>query len=211
MDDVVAFFEHRNIPLAINHCVAAYPHEDNEAELHQIDFLKKRYPGHTIGYSCHEYNDWVMSVGIAYGKGARTFERHIDINSDGFEVAKYSSLPEQIDCWYRSFHKTVELCGTSSEARKLPIEKEIAYLDTYIRGVYAKRDLKCGELLVEDDIYMAIPLQKGQISSRELMLGKYGHRLVAECKKDCPIRIDYIDAPYSKDSKLVQEIYKRGC
>jgi N-acetylneuraminate synthase len=103
------------------------------------------------------------------------------------------------------------LCGTSSEARKLPIEKEIAYLDTYIRGVYAKRDLKCGELLVEDDIYMAIPLQKGQISSRELMLGKYGHRLVAECKKDCPIRIDYIDAPYSKDSKLVQEIYKRGC
>jgi N-acetylneuraminate synthase len=210
MDDVVTFFEHRNIPLAINHCVAAYPHEDNEAELHQIDFLRKRYLGHTIGYSCHEYNDWVTSVGIAYGKGARTFERHIDINSDGFEVAKYSSLPEQIDSWYRSFHKTVELCGTSSEARKLPIAKETAYLDTYIRGVYAKRDLRPGELLTEDDIYMSIPLQKGQISCKELMLGKYGHRMIAECKKDALLSIDHIDAPYSKDSKLRTLINERG-
>src|SRR5256885_6172046 len=30
MDDLVTFFERRDIPLAINHCVAAYPHEDNE-------------------------------------------------------------------------------------------------------------------------------------------------------------------------------------
>ena len=210
MDDVVTFFEHRNIPLAINHCVAAYPHEDSEAELHQIDFLKSRYSGHTIGYSCHEYNDWMMSVGIAYGKGARTFERHIDINSDGFEVAKYSSLPEQIDTWYRSFQRAVEFCGTSSEARKLPIAKETAYLDTYIRGVYAKRDLRVGDLLTEDDIYMAIPLQKGQISCRELMLGKYGHHMIKECKKDGILSIEHIDAPYSQDSKLRALIHERG-
>jgi N-acetylneuraminate synthase len=151
-----------------------------------------------------------MSVGIAYGKGARTFERHIDINSDGFEVAKYSSLPDQIDTWYRSFHKAVELCGTSSEARKLPIAKETAYLDTYIRGVYAKRDLKVGELLTEDDIYMAIPLQKGQISCRELMLGKYGHRIVTPCKKDSPLIIENIDTPYLNDSKIKHAINMRG-
>jgi len=42
MDDAVTFFENRDIPLAINHCVAAYPHEDSEAELSQIDFLKNR-------------------------------------------------------------------------------------------------------------------------------------------------------------------------
>lgn len=152
----------------------------------------------------------MISVGIAYGKGARTFERHIDINSDGFEVAKYSSLPEQIDTWYRSFQKGVELCGTSSETRKLPISKETAYLDTYIRGVYAKRDLKPGDLLTQDDIYMAIPLQKGQISCRELMLGKYGHRIIAECKKDGKVKIEHIDTPYSEDSKLRALINERG-
>jgi N-acetylneuraminate synthase len=210
MDDVVTFFENRSIPLAINHCVAAYPHEDSESELNQIDFLLKRYPGHTIGYSSHEQKDWNYSVAIAYAKGARTFERHIDINSDGFEVAPYSSLPEQIDEWFRSFHKTVEFCGTSSEARKIPLAKETAYLDSYIRGVYAKRDLKAGDLLTEDDIYMAIPLQKGQISCRELLLGKYGHRMTAPRKKDEPLRIDDIDAPYSKSSELREIIGRRG-
>jgi N-acetylneuraminate synthase len=210
MDDAVTFFENRDIPLAINHCVAAYPHEDSEAELAQIDFLKNRYPGHTIGYSSHEHRDWVLSIAIAYAKGARTFERHIDINSDGFQLAPYSALPEQVDTWFRSFHKAVEFCGTAGSGRKVPLKRETEYLDTYIRGVYAARDLKAGDLITDEDIYMAIPLQKGQISTRELMLGKYGHRILRECQKDHPLTLDHIDSPYAKDSVLREEISKRG-
>ncbi|MGI9089291.1 MAG: N-acetylneuraminate synthase family protein [Chthoniobacterales bacterium] len=210
MDDVVTFFENRNIPLAINHCIAAYPHEDSEAELEQIDFLRKRYTGHDIGYSSHEYHDWVMSIGIAYGKGARTFERHIDISSDGFQVASYSSLPEQLDTWFKAFHKAVEFCGTANSGRKLPLHKETAYLDSYIRGVYAARDLAEGQLLTESDIYMAIPLQKGQISCRELMLGKWGHRVTKACVKDAPVLLDNIDSPYSESEQMRQTIYNRG-
>ena len=210
MDDVVTFFENRNIPLAINHCVAAYPHEDSEAELEQVDFLRERYPGHTIGYSCHEHGDWATSVMIAYGKGVRTFERHIDINSDGFQPASYSSLPSQIDTWFKAFHRAVTFCGTSRTGRKLPLAKETAYLDSYIRGVYAKHDLQSGQMLTEDDIYMAIPLQKGQISCRELMLGRYGHRMTAACAKDAPVMIDVIDSPYAEDEQLKAKIYERG-
>ncbi len=210
MDDVVTFFENRNIPLAINHCVAAYPHEDSECELEQIDFLRDRYPGHVIRWSCHEYKDWDTSVKIAYAKGARTFERHIDINSDGFEVAKYSSLPGQLDTWFKAFHKAVEFCGTARNGRKLPLAKETAYLDTYIRGVYARHDLQPGQILREEDIYMAIPLQKGQISCRELMLGQYGHKIVKAVKADAPVSIDDVDTPYSSDDSLRQLIYQRG-
>lgn len=210
MDDVVTFFENRNIPLAINHCIAAYPHEDSEAELEQIDFFRERYPGHEIGYSCHEYNDWTQSIGIAYGKGARTFERHIDINTDGFKVAQYSSLPEQLDTWFKAFHKAVEFCGTARTGRKIPLHKETAYLDSYIRGVYAAHDLIEGQLLTEEDIYMAIPLQKGQISCRELMLGKFGHRITKACAKDAAVTIDAIDSPYSENEQLRQTIYERG-
>ena len=54
LDDLVLFFEHRNIPLAINHCVSLYPSEDYQLELNQIDLLKNRYPNHTIGFSSHE-------------------------------------------------------------------------------------------------------------------------------------------------------------
>lgn len=210
MDDVVTFFENRNIPLAINHCVAAYPHEDSESELNQIDFLRRRYPNHTIGYSSHEHKDWKFSVVIAYAKGARTFERHIDIKENGSEIAPYSSVPEQIDEWFRAHRKCVEFCGTSSETRKLPLGKEVAYLDSYIRGVYAGRNLKKGDLLTAEDIYMAIPLQKGQISCRELLLGKYGHRVMNEKKKDEPLRLEDLDTPYSKDSELRETIRQRG-
>ena len=210
LDDLVLFFDNRNIPLALNHCVAAYPHEDNEAELGQIDYLRQRYPRLVIGYSCHEYRDWTSSVQIALAKGARTFERHIDINDDGFDVAKYSSLPHQIDIWFKAWKKAKEMIGNSSTERRIPLDREVAYLDSYVRGVYAKRDLEKGQLLTDDDIYLAIPLQKKQISSRELMLGKYGHRLLADCKKDMPITIDELDTPYSENEHLLKSIYDRG-
>lgn len=210
MDDVVTFFEHRNIPLALNHCIAAYPHEDSECELNQIDYLRHRYPNLVIGYSCHEYHDWSASMYIAYAKGARTFERHIDINDDGFEVATYSSLPHQIDTWFKAWHKAEEMCGTSSHHRRMMLDREVAYLDSYVRGVYAKRDLVAGQSLTEDDFYMAIPLQKGQVSSRELMLGKYGHKLLSDCPRDQPITVDILDTPYSDDPALLQAFKARG-
>jgi len=210
MDDMVTFFENRNIPLAINHCVAAYPHEDSECELSQIDFLKQRYPKHVIGYSSHEHNDWITSVTVAYGKGARTFERHIDINSDGKEVAKYSSLPEQIDTWFKAYHRARTFCGISTYERKQILQKETDYLDTYIRGVYAAKDLPAGHQLSEEDVYLAIPLQKGQISTRELMLGKFGHKMIGPCKKDEPVRIDMLDTPYTSNESLRDLIYRRG-
>lgn len=210
MDDVVAFFAHRSIPLALNHCVAAYPHEDSECELNQIDYLKRRYPDLVIGYSCHEYHDWSASMHIAYAKGARTFERHIDINDDGFQVATYSSLPDQIDAWFKAWHKAIEMCGTSSSQRRNMLAKEIAYLDSYVRGVYAKKDLVAGQTLTEDDCYLAIPLQKGQISSRELMLGKFGHILLNSCAKDQPITVDILDTPYSSDPIMLKAFKERG-
>lgn len=210
MDDVVTFFAHRSIPLSLNHCIAAYPHEDSECELNQIDYLRNRYPDLVIGYSCHEYHDWSASMYIAYAKGARTFERHVDINDDGFQVATYSSLPDQIDTWFKAWHKAIEICGTSSSQRRNMLDKEIAYLDSYVRGVYAKRDLAAGQTLTEDDCYLAIPLQKGQISSRELMLGKFGHKLLNSCPKDQPITVDILDTPYSSDPAMLKAFKERG-
>ena len=207
-DDMVSFFEKRDIPLAINHCVASYPHSAYDCELNQVDFLRDRYPNHTIGFSTHEEGN-SPSVMIAYAKGARTFERHIDIQ-DGTAIAKYSSLPEQVDFWFKSWQQTKVYCGSSSAQRTPPLAVEIAYLDSYIRGIYANRDLKEGETLEGEDIYLAIPLQKGQISTRELMLGQYGHRMTKACPKDHAIMIDMIDTPYSENEKLMSAIYQRG-
>ena len=114
LDDLVTFFDNRHIPLAINHCVSLYPSEDSEIELNQIDFLRNRYPSHTIGFSTHESGDWTTSMLMAYAKGARTFERHIDIQTDGKKVSPYCSLPQQVDKWFKAFQrraKCAELQG----------------------------------------------------------------------------------------------------
>uniref|UniRef100_UPI00404B25A1 hypothetical protein n=1 Tax=Fulvivirga sp. TaxID=1931237 RepID=UPI00404B25A1 len=86
-----------------------------------------------------------------------------DIDDDGFEVAKYSSLPHQIDTWFKAWHKVCEMCGTSSTQRRNFLDREIEYLDSYVRGVYAKKDLSIGQLLTEDDCWpsqVQISLQK---------------------------------------------------
>lgn len=206
-DDLVTFFANRNIPLALNHCVSLYPTEDRNLELNQIDFLRDRYPDNTIGLSTHEYKDWETSIAIAYAKGARTFERHIDIEADGIPVAPYCSQPHHIDLWFKAFRKAKRMCGSPGTMKRRCEPDEIRYLDALIRGVYAKRDLKQGQPLREGDVYLAVPLQKGQISSRETMFGQV---LLADVAKGTPIKIDQIDSPYAYDEELKEFIYARG-
>jgi N-acetylneuraminate synthase len=207
IDDLVTFFENRHIPIAINHCVSLYPSEDSEVELNQVDFLKHRYPKHTIGFSTHEYHDWSSSIMMAYAKGARTFERHIDINADGITVPPYNSLPEQVDTWFKAYHKAIEMCGPPGTVKRNPPEKEVKYLDALVRGVYCKSDLSEGHCLTESDVYLAVPLQKGQISCREFMRGEV---LLKSLKQDQAIKIDDIGSPYASNEQLKQTIYARG-
>ena len=77
---------------------------------------------------------------ISYGKGARTWERHIDIEypeGDKRSVSKYCS-PDQVDTWFKAFKKAEEMCGSSSkDSKRVITEKETKYLDELVRGVYA--------------------------------------------------------------------------
>lgn len=207
LDDIVTFFSNRNIPIGINHCVSIYPSEDSELELNQIDFLRDRYPHHTIGFSSHEYANWSNSMLVAYAKGARMFERHVDIQTGGVKISPYCSLPHQLDEWFKAFHKAKEMCGAPGSQKRIPPKKEIEYLDALVRGVYAAADLLEGHCLTDDDVYLAIPLQKGQLSCRELMRGEM---LLNPVKKDSPIKIDDIESPYSQIPSLRETIYKRG-
>lgn len=207
IDDMVIFFDNRNIPLAINHCISLYPSEDSELQLNQIDFLKNRYPGHVIGLSTHEYHDWSSSMLIAYAKGARTFERHIDIKTDDRPFAPYCSTPEQVAIWFQSFKKAQEMCGAPGTEKHSSSQKEIDYLTSLVRGVYAKRDLPAGHVLTSDDYYLAIPLQKGQLSCRELLNDQV---LALDVKQDASLMVETVDSLYNRDETLKKQLYARG-
>ncbi len=207
VDDLVTFFANRHIPFAINHCVSLYPTEDSELEMNQIDFLRHRYPDTTIGFSTHEYTDWTSSMLIAYAKGARTFERHIDVEGDGYTVSPYCSQPHQVDQWFRAFKKAKEMCGSPGTHKRVPPAREVQYLDSLVRGVYAAHDLPEGHVLTERDVYLAIPLQQGQVSCRELVAGTALTRAVTA---HAAIDIDDLDTPYGRSPELRELIAKRG-
>jgi N-acetylneuraminate synthase len=211
LDDLVTFFTHRNIPLALNHCVSLYPSEDHQLELNQIDYLKNRYPGLVIGLSSHEYHDWEASMYISYAKGARTWERHVDIEDDGIAVSPYCSLPNQIDTWFKAYNKVREMSGAPGSERRLLPPEEIKYIDALMRGIYARQNIKSGTSIDVSNFskyfYLAVPLQKGQLSTREIINGTIIKRDIQEHE---PVSVDDIHGPYSSSKDLRNIILDRG-
>jgi N-acetylneuraminate synthase len=207
IDKLVRLYEEAGIPLAINHCVSLYPSEDDELEVNQIDFLKARYPHNVIGFSTHEYHDWSSSIMMAYAKGARTFERHVDIEEGGIPVSPYCSKPENVDEWFTAFRKAKQMCGGASTARRMLPEKEVKYLDALVRGYYAKRDIPAGAALSPSDFYLAIPLQQGQLSCREIIEGAALERGI---KAHAPLTLEHAGESLGLDAKQICAIRQRG-
>ena len=216
LDDLVIFFEKRKIPLAINHCVSLYPSEDSEIMLDQIDYLRERYPNNLIGFSSHEKNDWSNSMLISYAKGARTWERHIDLDYEGEawegkNVSPYCSKPEDINAWFEAYNKAKEMCGGISNSKRVITTKETEYLDELVRGIYAKTEIKSGTVINSNNFseyfYLAIPLQKGQISCREII---NGISITKDIIKDKALTVNDIDGPYNSNIELKKMITERG-
>lgn len=216
VDDLVAYFANRGVPLALNHCVSIYPSEDVELELNQIDFLHQRYPDNVIGFSTHEKADWRCSMLIAYAKGARTFERHVDLfyrpdDAVGTLMSPYCSTPSNIDEWFRAWKKAVEMCGGDGQRKRVPPAKEVQYLDSLVRGAWAARDLPAGYVLrhetMTNDVRLMIPLLRGQLSCRELMDGEV---LLRNVKAGEPLTVDAVDGPHARCKKLSAVIMGRG-
>jgi N-acetylneuraminate synthase len=211
IDDASKFFENRNIPLAINHCVSLYPSEDNESELAQIAFLKKRFPKSVIGYSSHEQHTWEPSMHISYALGARTWERHIDIENKDEGVSPYCTLPAQANLWFNAFKKSKEMTGNSFTERRIVSLKEKNYLDQLVRGIYARKDISPGtEINVNnfsEYFFLAIPLSKGQLSCREVLNGT---KIITNISANSPLLVSQTNSIYATDPSLRSEIELRG-
>jgi N-acetylneuraminate synthase len=61
--------------------------------------------------------------------------------------------------------------------------------------------------LTDDDVYLAVPLLKGQLSCRELIAGE---ALAVSLLADAPLSIDSLDNPYSRTMQLREQIQNRG-
>lgn len=203
IDALVEKYKQANIPLALNHCVSLYPSEDDELELNQIELLKNRYPQLVIGFSSHEYHDWSASLLMSYAKGARTWERHIDLDDGEFDLSPYCSTPQNISQWFEAFHLAKKMCGGTSQKPMVRKQAELNYLNSLKRGVYLKRDLPKGYVFSQrslgHDYYLAIPLQDGQLCSDDVLQGA---KLIDDIGLDQPLLGHQIENINSEKVKI---------
>lgn len=169
IDNLVSFFDHRYTQFAIMHCVSIYPTPKEELQINQIAKLCERYPGVTIGFSTHESPDNFDAIRVAYAKGARIFERHVGVETKTIKLNAYSSTPKQIEEWVSAYEDAVAMCGP--ETRPPIEEKEKEDLFLLMRGVFANKDIKKGEDVKRKDVFFAIPIQSGQLTSGQFKEG----------------------------------------
>jgi N-acetylneuraminate synthase len=173
IDKTVSFFEKRAVDFALMHCVAQYPTPNNKLHLNQIEAMRRRYPGITIGFSTHEEPGNLNAVRVAYAKGARIFEKHVGVSTDVISLNTYSATPEQIDAWVQAFLEAEESCG--GEGERVIEDKETADLVSLMRGVWAREDIAAGTAIGREQIFFAMPLQDGQLVS-----GRFREGMIAD-------------------------------
>ncbi len=174
IDWLVNFLATERVNFALMHCVAIYPTPDAKLQLGQIRQMRERYRGVPVGWSTHEDQDNTSAIQIAYALGARLFERHVGLNTENYQLNSYSSTPQQLEKWLASFHAAKAMIGP--ELRAPAPEAERQTLAELKRGAFAKRALAKGEKLSREEVFFAIPLQDGGMTSGGFRAGMAADR-----------------------------------
>ena len=176
IDKLYNFFSHRGCKFAFLHCVAEYPAPMERLQLDFIDKMNRRYPDIMIGYSGHEDPDDNTVPMLAIAKGATILERHVGLPTETITLNAYSMNPDQADKWVAAALQAKTICGMKKSGKKYISQEELDSLNSLMRGVYLKRDVKEGEELTLEDVFFAMPCHDKQMTSGEFYDGVVAHR-----------------------------------
>ena len=167
IDRIVSFYQHRNKRLAILHCVGEYPTADANLQLNQIELLRRRYADVEIGYSTHESPEQYEAVMMAVAKGATVFEKHVGVPTEQYRLNAYSATPAQVRRWLEAAQRAVAMAGVAGRRHEFsPIER--GTLADLRRAVFARREIRSGEVIRLEDVFLSIPGQAGQLVGQDL-------------------------------------------
>lgn len=172
IDKLFNYFTHRDCEFAFLHCIAEYPAPLDGLQLNFIDRMNKRYRDIVIGYSGHEAPDDNVVAMLAVAKGAKILERHVGLPTDTIKLNAYSMNPEQAGKWVEAALLAKSMCDTKKDNEKYISQAELDSLRSLMRGVYAKRDIKEGEVLSSDDVFFAMPCGEKQLTSGDFKTDK---------------------------------------
>jgi sialic acid synthase SpsE/quercetin dioxygenase-like cupin family protein len=171
IDKLYNFFTHKGCRFAFLHCVAQYPAPMEQLQLGFIDRMNRRYPEVTIGYSGHETPDDNVVPMLAIAKGAKILERHVGLPTETIKLNAYSMNPEQTDKWVKAAIDAKTICSMKKEDTKYISQEEIDSLQSLMRGVYLKKEVKQGEPIMKEDVFFAMPCSDKQMNSGDFTEG----------------------------------------
>lgn len=171
IDKLYNYFTHKRCDFAFMHCIAEYPAPIERLQLDFIDKLRRRYPDNVIGYSGHEDPDDNVIPMMAIAKGAKILERHVGLPTETISLNAYSMNPDQADKWVKSALEAKEICKMKKETERYISQAEIDSLNSLMRGVYLKHDVKTGDVLNREDVFFAMPNHDKQMTSGEFFEG----------------------------------------
>jgi sialic acid synthase SpsE len=144
IDRAVEIFKSCNAPLALMHCVSAYPTPLDECNLAMINVLRERY-GLVTGYSGHELG-YLPSV-LAVASGAQLVERHFTLSKSmtGFDH-KMSLEPDELIAMVRDIRAVHGITGTGE---KVVSETEWITRRKYHVSMASSSEIPAGTVLTE--------------------------------------------------------------
>jgi len=142
--------------LALLQCSSMYPIPDEDANLNVMLTYKKEFDL-PIGYSDHTVG--MDAAFVAAAMGAEILELHFTDSRKNkeFRDHKVSATKDEIEDLIKKIKKIKILQG-SFEKKPTKSEIESGHIKSFRRGVFAKRDIKKGEVLQKEDLITLRPL-----------------------------------------------------
>ena len=183
--EVIEKTGNRNI--IIMHCNLCYPTKDEDSNLRMILHLKSEFPEYPVGLSDHTMN--MLSPAIAYGLGARVFERHftvdktLDKSADHWLSADESDLKEIVG----NLKLSQQLLG---KYEKLSTKSEEAARNNARRSVVSLKAIKKGEVFTVENVACKRP---GTGISAKFFKDILGKKAKFDLKGDVMLELDSIE------------------
>lgn len=176
--------------ICILQCTSIYPCDDVNLNLATIGWLADRYEC-ASGFSDHSLGDLAATLSVA--AGARMIEKHMTLDSSRAGYDHHLSLePHGFAELVRRVRRAEQIMGTRE---KVLTDQERGAAARFHRILVARRDIKPGEVLDEDNVGTKRPLPGTsgmQPNQLEVVLGSVADRAF---RKDEPIVIDTTGAP----------------
>lgn len=182
VDETVRIVKEERCPFVLMYCVSEYPPAYSDINLGLLRIYRERF-NCEVGLSDHSPTIWTAIASVALG--ARLIEKHFTLNKNLSGPDHFISLVS---------NELSELCiSTKRVWEALGVEKRISDRELIVRdwayhSLVLKRDLKAGELLLEQDV--AIRRPGSGIPAK--YFGEYiGRRLKLSLRRDTILQSEY--------------------